>query len=59
MIRKHKTNKPITSPTYNKQWSGVSYGPHSKYTCPDCGERLHKESDSYYCPKCDDFKGIK
>ena len=58
-IGKHTTTKNPKSPTYSKKWSGVSYAPHSNHKCPDCGERLHKESDNLYCPRCDDFKEVK
>ena len=58
-IGRHTTTKSPQSPTFSKEWSGVSYAPHSNHNCPDCGERLHKESDSLYCPRCDNFKGIK
>lgn len=56
---RHTCNKSKNNPTYSEKWSGVSYAPHSNYNCPDCGERLHKESDSFYCPCCDDYKPIK
>lgn len=47
---KHQTRKSTSDPTYNAQWSGVSYAPHcpSRCTCPDCGERLHLEGGSHY-----------
>lgn len=55
---RHKTTRSKTSPYYSSRWSGVSYGPHCKGNCPDCGERLHHEgADFHYCPGCDDFKG--
>ena len=55
---RHDCTKSKDDPTYSKQWSGVSYAPHCSYgcTCPTCGERLHLESDTHYCPVCDDFK---
>lgn len=56
---KHKTTKSKKDPTYNKEWSGVSFAPHSMYNCPDCGERLHDEDGNYYCPVCDDYKPAK
>ena len=59
MIGRHETTKSPKSPTFSKQWSGVSYAPHSKYLCPDCVERLHNENENYYCPRCDDYKSIK
>lgn len=54
----HKTKAKPGDPTYSAKWSGVSYAPHCSYgcKCPTCGEALHLESDSHYCPYCDDFK---
>lgn len=57
-IGRHKCNKPKNDPTYNKEWSGVSYAKHSRYICPDCGETLHDEDENYYCPRCDDYKNV-
>lgn len=56
---RHNCTKPKTDPTYSKEWSGVSFSPHSKFYCPDCGERLHDEDGNYYCPQCDDYKSPK
>jgi len=54
---RHQTIKSPSDPTYSKEWSGVSYAPHAKGKhCPDCGENLHKEAGSFYCPKCDNYK---
>jgi acetone carboxylase gamma subunit len=53
---RHYTTKSKSDSTYDPQWSGVSYAPHCGCTCPDCGEELHIESESHYCPRCDDFK---
>ena len=53
---RHETTKSPKDPTYSKEWSGVSNAPHSKFKCPDCGEQLHKEGGSFYCPRCDDYK---
>lgn len=58
-IGRHYCTKSVNSPTYDKQWSGVSYAPHCPHgcTCPDCGYELHLEGhDTHYCPCCDDFK---
>jgi uncharacterized Zn finger protein (UPF0148 family) len=54
---RHETTKSPSDSTFNKEWSGVSNAPHAcgKY-CPDCGEQLHREGGSYYCPSCDDYK---
>lgn len=59
MNGRHYCTKSKNDPTYNEKWSGVSNAPHGDYNCPDCGERLHNESDNYYCPRCDDYKQIK
>lgn len=56
MKGRHPCNKPKTDPTYSAQWSGVSYAPHCNGKCKDCGEQLHHEGGSHYCPRCDDFK---
>ena len=56
MQGRHETTKSKTDPTFDAQWSGVSYAPHCRGRCPDCDERLHHESDTHYCPRCDDFK---
>jgi len=53
---RHVTTKKPGDPTYSPQWSGVSWAPHCGCKCPRCGEQLHKESDSHYCPWCDDFR---
>ena len=61
MQGRHKTNKSPNSPTFSRRWSGVSYGTevHGE-RCETCGGHLHRESDSKYCPRCDDFKaGVK
>lgn len=57
MIGRHETSKKPTDSTYSAQWSGVSYAPHCRNGhCQDCGEQLHHEADTHYCPGCDDFK---
>lgn len=58
MKGRHKTKRKVTDINYSAKWSGVSYAPHcpSGCKCKDCGEDLHLESDSHYCPYCDDFK---
>ena len=56
MQGRHKTNKSKTDPTYSEQWSGVTYAPEAKgVVCSRCGGHVHKESDSFYCPVCDDY----
>jgi hypothetical protein len=53
---RHECNKPKTSQTYSKQWSGVTYAPAAKgRKCSQCGKHVHKESGEYYCPHCDDY----
>lgn len=53
---RYKTNKPKTDPTYSPEWSGVTGAPKAKgKACAKCGGPVHKESDSYYCPACDDY----
>ena len=56
MMGRHQTTKSKSDPTYSEKWSGVTYAPHCKGNCPDCGERLHHEGGSHYCPRCDDYK---
>ena len=57
MIGRHATTKKPTDPTFDTQWSGVSYAPHCirGCACSRCGEPLHAESHEHYCPCCDDF----
>lgn len=55
-IGRHICRKSPTDPSYSRQWSGFSTAPHCAGRCPDCGERLHHEGGSHYCPHCDDFK---
>ena len=52
---KHRCTKDLGDPTFSEAWSGVSGAPHCAGRCA-CGERLHHEGDSHYCPRCDDFK---
>jgi hypothetical protein len=53
---RYPTNKPPTDPTYSKDWSGVTHAPKVRgLACGKCGGHVHKESDSYYCPTCDDY----
>ena len=53
---RHETTKQPGDPTYSKEWSGVTNAPHAEGKhCPRCSEQLHKEGDSHYCPKCDDY----
>ena len=53
---RHKTTKSKNNPTYNSQWSGVTFAPTAPgKTCSKCGNHVHKEGDSYYCPFCDDY----
>lgn len=57
-IGKHATTKSPASPTYNAQWSGVSYSPHcpNGCACPICNEPLHLEGyNEHYCPVCDNY----
>ena len=56
--RRHECRKPKTDPTYSAEWSGVSGAPHCNAggRCLDCGERLHHEGGSHYCPGCDEYK---
>ncbi len=59
-VHKHTCHKAKTDPTYSREWSGVSGAPHCKAhdpCCPVCGEVLHHEGGSHYCPGCDDYKG--
>jgi len=53
---KHDTHKIPGQMGYSKEWSGVSFAPHCKGKCPDCGTKLHHEGGSHYCPMCDDYK---
>lgn len=52
---RHCTKKSINDPTYNFQWSGVSYAPHCGCTCKKCGKKVHLEAGEHYCPYCDDY----
>jgi hypothetical protein len=55
--RRHVTSKPVTSPTYSREWSGVTGAPRCKSArCPKCAGCLHHEGGSHYCPTCDDYK---
>ena len=55
-MKRYTTRKPKTDSTYNAQWSGVTYAPVTlNRRCAECGKHVHKESDSYYCPYCDDY----
>lgn len=56
---KHICNKSVNNPRYHNKYSGVSYAPHSRFYCPDCGEQLHNENYNYYCPRCDEYKSIR
>lgn len=53
---RHPTVKKPGDPTYDRNWSGVSWAPHAigKH-CPKDGEKLHLEGDNFYCPRCDDY----
>ena len=52
---KHKTSAKPGTTGYSAAWSGVSYAPHCGCICPECGEQVHIEGDSHYCPHCDDY----
>jgi len=53
---RHVTRKSKDDPTYSAQWSGVTHAPIARgLHCSICGKHVHKESDSYYCPYCDDY----
>jgi len=57
MRERHECTKAITDPTFSAEWSGVTGAPHCRRgcVCPNCGERLHAEEGSHYCPQCDDY----
>jgi rubrerythrin len=56
MQGRHVTRKKSNDPTYNAEWSGVTYAPQvSGKVCAVCGGHVHRESDSNYCPACDDY----
>ena len=56
-VRRYKTNKDPSSPTFSKEWSGVTGAPKCQAgSCGSCGGTLHHEGGSHYCPTCDDFK---
>jgi hypothetical protein len=53
---RYPTDKKPGDPTYNEQWSGVTNAPASRTkVCPKHGTPVHKEGDSWYCPRCDDY----
>lgn len=55
-LRRFPTRKPISDPTYSREWSGVTGAPRARgLTCATCGRGVHREGDSYYCPWCDDY----
>lgn len=57
---RHVTRKRPGDPTYSKEWSGVSYTPHARgKKCVRCGEHVHREGDSHYCPCCDDYVWVE
>jgi hypothetical protein len=51
---KHYCTKSKRSTTYDPKWSGVSYAPHADLWHKKCGEQVHKEADTLYCPRCDE-----
>lgn len=54
--KRYPTNKRTTDPTYSAQWSGVTGGKIIKgKSCSKCGGAVHREGDSAYCPRCDDY----
>lgn len=56
---RHQTSKSPNDPTYSAEWSGVTYAPQAKgVACDRCGGHVHKESDSHYCPSCDDYVSV-
>ena len=56
---RHMTRKRPGDPTFNQEWSGVSYAPTAKgVVCSRCGKHVHKEGGSHYCPYCDDFVAV-
>jgi len=56
---RHVTQKRPGDPTFDPNWSGVSYAPTAKgVVCSRCGKHVHAEGeggDQYYCPYCDDY----
>ena len=55
-LKRYPCNKSKSDPTYSPQWSGVTGAPKVKgKRCPKCGGAVHLESDSFYCPRCDDY----
>jgi len=57
MMGRHRCTKPKNSPTYDPRWSGFSTAPHVNVVHQKCGEQLHDEDGTLYCPKCDDQVG--
>jgi rubrerythrin len=57
MQGRHATRKLKSDPTYNAQWSGVSYASHCSNgcRCQSCGTELHMEEGNHYCPHCDSY----
>ena len=55
-LKRYPTSKPTTDQTYSSQWSGVTGAPIIRgKKCVRCGGKVHRESESAYCPNCDDY----